>query len=151
MKLFMALMISILSIPAFALDPFNFTCDQNGVITTVIPGVKKAPISPVVGLNIKVINTTVPLFVIKVKNNSGVEKTLFTTDWAPPTVLSKEGQDLLTLLSFFYSDVSLADLAQLRAALPTDLLDGFAYLELKNNAGQIKKIAFQGSNPTECI
>lgn len=149
MKIILSILISFTSFSAFALDPYVFTCVQSGITITSVPGVKKAPVSPVVNLNIKVITNQVQLFLIKATLSDGREKNLYATDWVPPSELSKEGQDLFALLGLFYP-VNMATLAGLRAAIPSDLLDGFAYLELKDQSGSVLKLAFQGTSPSTC-
>lgn len=133
---------------AYGVDDYVFKCDQNGVLVESIIGLKKAPEHPVVGLNIKVLKQEVPLYVIQAKFGEAV-KNLFVTDWTSPTLLSDEGTDLLSLLNLFYG-YKTDDLQSLRAGLPTDLLETFAYLELKHTDGTITKLAFEGIDPTEC-
>ena len=118
-----------------AVDDYSFSCDIESDIVTSIPGLKKAPESPVVGLKIKVLKNEVPLYLIKA-STSASEKNLFVTDWVAPTELSQEGIDLLDLLSLF-KGIDVSNLESLRAGLPTDLLDTFAYLELKDQSGSI--------------
>lgn len=133
---------------AQAVDDYNFTCDLNGNIITSIPGLKKAPEHPVVGLKIKVLKIEVPLYLIQA-TTSGADKNIFVTDWVSPTELSQEGLELLDLLSLFMG-VDTSNLEAIRAGLPTDLLDSFAYLELKDNSGTITKLGFEGTTPYEC-
>lgn len=131
-----------------AVDDYNFTCDVESDVITSIPGLKKAPESPVVGLKIKVIKNEVPLYLIKASTSNG-EKNLFVTDWVAPTELSQEGLDLLDLLSLF-KGIDISTLESLRAGLPTDLLDTFAYLELKDQSGSIYKLGFDGLTMYDC-
>jgi hypothetical protein len=133
---------------AFAIDDYSFTCDIEGNIIQSLPGLKKAPVHPVVGLNIKVLKSEVPLYLIQASTSLG-DKNLFVTDWTSPSELSQDGLDLLDLLSIFMG-VDTSNLESLRAGLPTDLLDSFAYLELKNNDGSILKLGFDGTTPYEC-
>jgi hypothetical protein len=149
MKIFLSMFILFVSSSVFALDPYVFSCVQNGITTQSVPGVKKAPVSPVVNLNIKVLKNQVQLFMIKATTSDGKEKSLFATDWVAPSELSPDGENLFNLLGLFYP-VNMATLAGLRAALPTDLLDGFAYLELKDQSGSVLKLAFQGTSPSTC-
>lgn len=148
MKYFLMSMLLFVASQALAMDTYEFVCDNSGILAESIAGLKKAPVSPVVGLNIKVITTQPTLYLIKAKFN-GVEKNLFATDWVPPTQLSQDGEDLLSLLSLFY-DIKLEEVESLRAAMPTDLLETFAYLEVKNKAGVITKLGFQGTTPVLC-
>lgn len=148
MKYFFMFMILFGAFNALAMDTYEFVCDNSGILTESVPGLKKAPVSPVVGLNIKVITSQPTLYLIKAKFN-GAEKNLFATDWVPPTELSQDGEDLLSLLSLFY-DIKPEEVESLRAAMPTDLLDPFAYLEIKNKAGVITKLGFQGTTPVLC-
>ncbi len=141
-------MIVCFAVNAHAVDDYNFTCDLNGNIVTSLPGLKKAPEHPVVGLKIKVLKNEVPLYLIKA-TTSTVDKNIFVTDWVSPTELSQEGLDLLDLLSLFMG-VDTSNLESLRAGLPTDLLDSFAYLELKDKSGIITKLGFDGTDPYEC-
>lgn len=141
-------MIVCLAVNAHAVDDYNFTCDLDGNVITSIPGLKKAPEHPVVGLNIKVLQNEVPLYLIKATTSFG-DKNIFVTDWVAPTELSQEGLDLLDLLSLFMG-VDTSNLESLRAGLPTDLLDSFAYLELKDQSGLITKLAFDGTTPYTC-
>lgn len=133
---------------AYGVDDYNFTCDLNGNIVTSMPGLKKAPEHPVVGLKIKVLKSDVPLYLIKATTSLG-DKNIFVTDWVAPTELSQEGLDLLDLLSLFMG-VDTSNLEALRAGLPTDLLDSFAYLELKDQSGTITKLGFDGTDPYQC-
>lgn len=133
---------------SFAFDPYEFTCDMNGSVVQSLPGIKKAPENPVVGLNIKVIKNQVPLFLIQANTPTGT-KNLFATDWVAKDQVSQEGLDLLDLLELFFN-VKVANLKSLRAALPTDLLDGFAYVELLEDSGTVTKLGFEGTNPTVC-
>lgn len=133
---------------AFAVDEYTFQCDVNGVQVQAIAGLKKAPENPVVGLNIKVLNSQPSLYLIQASFDQTV-KNLFVTDWVSPTLLSPEGEDLLSLLSLFYG-IKTDDIESLRAGLPTDLLDGFAYLELKHADQTITKLAFEGIDPYTC-
>ncbi len=133
---------------AFAVDDYVFSCNMNGVAVQSIPGMKKAPESPVVGLVIKVIKQQVPLYVVQASFDQTV-KNIFVTDWQNPSILSPEGEDLLSLLALFY-DIKTDDLTSLRAGVPTDLLETFAYLELKHNDGTVTKLAFEGIDPTVC-
>ncbi|MCC6137187.1 MAG: hypothetical protein IT287_01025, partial [Bdellovibrionaceae bacterium] len=118
--LFSILITLLFAVTTYAVDDYVFSCDQNGVKINSILGMKKAPESPVVGLNIKVLKAQVPLYLIQASFDQ-TTKNLFVTDWVMPDVLSQEGQDLLSLLSLFY-DVKIDDLVSLRAGLPTDLL-----------------------------
>jgi hypothetical protein len=136
------------AIHAQAVDDYNFTCDLNGNIITSIPGLKKAPEHPVVGLKIKVLKSEVPLYLIQA-TTSTVDKNIFVTDWVSPTELSQEGLDLLDLLSLFMG-IDTSNLQSIRAGLPTDLLDSFAYLELKDQSGTITKLGFEGTTPYQC-
>jgi hypothetical protein len=131
-----------------AVDDYNFICDVESDVITSIPGLKKAPESPVVGLKIKVLKSEVPLYLIKASTSNG-EKNLFVTDWVAPTELSQEGLDLLDLLSLF-KGIDVSTLESLRAGLPTDLLDTFAYLELKDQSGIIYKLGFDGLTMYDC-
>ena len=131
-----------------AVDDYNFTCDIESDVIASIPGLKKAPESPVVGLKIKVIKSEVPLYLIKASTSNG-EKNLIVTDWVAPTELSLEGLDLLDLLSLF-KGIDVSTLESLRAGLPTDLLDTFAYLELKDQSGSIYKLGFDGLTMYDC-
>jgi hypothetical protein len=131
-----------------AMDDYNFTCDVESDVITSIPGLKKAPESPVVGLKIKVLKSEVPLYLIKASTSNG-DKNLFVTDWVAPTELSQEGLDLLDLLSLF-KGIDVSSLESLRAGLPTDLLDTFAYLELKDQSGSIYKLGFDGLTMYDC-
>ncbi len=131
-----------------AVDDFNFTCDIESDVIKSIPGLKKAPEHPVVGLKIKVLKNEVPLYLIKATTNSG-DKNLFVTDWVAPTALSQEGLDLLDLLSLF-KGIDISTLESIRAGLPTDLLDTFAYLELKDQSGSIYKLGFDGLTMYDC-
>lgn len=131
-----------------AVDDYNFTCDVESDVVTSIPGLKKAPESPVVGLKIKVLKSEVPLYLIKASTSNG-DKNLFVTDWVSPTELSQEGLDLLDLLSLF-KGIDVSSLESLRAGLPTDLLDTFAYLELKDQSGSIYKLGFDGLTMYDC-
>ena len=131
-----------------AVDDYNFTCDIESDVIASIPGLKKAPESPVVGLKIKVIKSEVPLYLIKASTSNG-EKNLIVTDWVAPTALSLEGLDLLDLLSLF-KGIDVSTLESLRAGLPTDLLDTFAYLELKDQSGSIYKLGFDGLTMYDC-
>lgn len=144
--MFLATLFFISSASAF--DAYQFSCNLSGVAVESIPGTKKAPNSPVVGLNIKVIKSQVPLYLIKA-NFNGVPKNLFVTDWASASDLSTEGENLLELLSLFFG-VDTANLSELRAGIPTDLLDTFAYLELKDKSGVVTKLGFEGTNPSQC-
>jgi hypothetical protein len=149
MKQFLLIIVSALfATSAFAIDDYVFTCDLNGVAVQSLTGLKKAPEHPVVGLNIKVLKSEVPLFLIQATFDATV-KNLFVTDWVAPDQLSPEGEDLLSLLSLFFG-VDTENLEALRAGLPTDLLETFAYLELKNNDGTVTKLAFEGTNPSTC-
>lgn len=148
MKFIFICMTSLFSVGAMALDDYNFSCDLGSYVIASKPGVKKAPESPVVGLNIKVLKQQVPLFLIKATAN-GAEKDLFVTDWHPKSILSQSGEELLDLLSLFYG-IDIGNLDKLRAGVPTNLLDSFAYLELKDNSGAITKLGFEGSNPSSC-
>lgn len=149
MKHFFSILITLLfAANGFAVDDYVFSCDQNGVKINSIAGMKKAPESPVVGLNIKVLKSQVPLYLIQASFDQTV-KNIFVTDWVSPDLLSQEGQDLLSLLSLFY-DVKIDDLQSLRAGLPTDLLETFAYLELKHADDTVTKLAFEGVEPTKC-
>ncbi len=141
-------MIVFFAVNAHAVDDYNFTCDLDGNIVTSIPGLKKAPEHPVVGLNIKVLKNEVPLYLIQATTSFG-DKNIFVTDWVSPTELSQEGLDLLDLLSLFMG-VDTSNLESLRAGLPTDLLESFAYLELKDQSGLITKLAFDGTTPYTC-
>jgi hypothetical protein len=136
------------AIHAQAVDDYNFTCDLNGNIITSIPGLKKAPEHPVVGLKIKVLKSEVPLYLIQA-TTSTVDKNIFVTDWVSPAELSQEGLDLLDLLSLFMG-IDTSNLESIRAGLPTDLLDSFAYLELKDQSGTITKLGFEGTTPYQC-
>ncbi len=138
----------VFSATAFGLEDFNFTCDVNGVQVQSIAGLKKAPESPVVGLNIKVLKNQVALYLIQANFDQTV-KNLFVTDWVNPDQLSEEGTDLLNLLSLFYG-IKTDDLESLRAGLPTDLLETFAYLELKHQDQTTTKLAFEGIDPYTC-
>lgn len=133
---------------AVAVDDYVFSCNVNGVAIQSILGMKKAPESPVVALNVKVLKQQVPLYVVQASFDQTV-KNLFVTDWQNPSILSSEGEDLLSLLSLFY-DIKTDDLTSLRAGVPTDLLDTFAYLELKHTDGSVTKLAFEGIDPTPC-
>lgn len=133
---------------AFALEDFVFSCTVNGVAVQSVAGMKKAPENPVVGLVIKVIKQQVPLYLIQA-NFDQTTKNLFVTDWQNPSILSPEGEDLLSLLALFY-DIKTDDLTSLRAGVPSDLLETFAYLELKHNDGTVTKLAFEGIEPTVC-
>lgn len=148
MKYLIIAIMSLFTVNALALEDFSFSCDLAGQVITSEPGLKKAPEHPVVGLKIKVLKNDVPLYLIKATTSNG-EKNLFATDWTPPTELSQEGLDLLELLSLFLG-VDTTNLQGLRAALPTDLLDTFAYLELKDQSGTVRKLGFDGSTPHEC-
>jgi hypothetical protein len=141
-------MIVFFAVNAHAVDDYNFTCDLDGNIVSSLPGLKKAPEHPVVGLNIKVLKNEVPLYLIQATTSFG-DKNIFVTDWVAPTELSQEGVDLLDLLSLFMG-VDTSNLESLRAGLPTDLLDSFAYLELKDQSGLITKLAFDGTTPYTC-
>lgn len=141
-------MIVFFALNAQAVDDYNFTCDLDGNVITSVPGLKKAPEHPVVGLNIKVLKNEVPLYLIQATSSFG-DKNIFVTDWVAPTELSQEGLDLLDLLSLFMG-VDTSTLESLRAGLPTDLLDSFAYLELKDQSGLITKLAFDGTTPYTC-
>ena len=136
------------TVNANAMDDYNFTCDVDSDVIKSIPGLKKAPEHPVVGLKIKVLKNEVPLYLIKASTNAG-EKNLFVTDWVAPTELSQEGLDLLDLLSLF-KGIDVSNLESLRAGLPTDLLDTFAYLELKDQSGSIYKLGFDGLTMYDC-
>lgn len=138
----------IFSATTFAIDEYSFQCDVNGVSVQSIAGLKKAPENPVVGLNIKVLKSEVSLYLIQASFDQST-KTLFATDWVSPTLLSPEGEDLLSLLALFYG-IKTDDLLGLRAGLPSDLLDGFAYLELKHADQSITKLAFEGVDPYVC-
>lgn len=138
----------VFSASSFAVDDYVFECDQNGVIVKSIIGLKKAPEHPVVGLNIKVLKQQVPLYVVQASFDQTV-KNLFVTDWTSPSVLSSEGEDLLSLLSLFYG-IETSDVTSLRAGVPTDLLETFAYLELKHSDNSVTKLAFEGIEPTTC-
>ncbi len=131
-----------------AVDDYNFSCDIESDVIASIPGLKKAPESPVVGLKIKVLKSEVPLYLIKASTSNG-DKNLFVTDWVAPTELSQEGLDLLDLLSLF-KGIDVSSLESLRAGLPTDLLDTFAYLELKDKSGSIYKLSFDGLTMYDC-
>jgi hypothetical protein len=131
-----------------AVDDYNFTCDIESNVITSQPGLKKAPEHPVVGLKIKVLKNEVPLYLIKATTNNG-DKNLFVTDWVSPTELSQEGLDLLDLLSLF-KGVNTSTLESIRAGLPTDLLDTFAYLELKDQSGSVMKLGFDGMTAYDC-
>lgn len=133
---------------AFALDPYTFKCDVKGTIVEAVPGNKKAPEHPVVGLQIKVLKNQVPLFLIKAKFGAA-DKNMFVTDWTKRDNLSQDGLDLLELLSTFM-EVKTDDVTELRAGLPTDLLEKFAYLELKRADGTVTKLGFEGSDPYTC-
>jgi len=148
MRHLFVLLILTLSIPVFAVDEYAFVCDNSGIHAESLPGLKMAPNSPVVGLNIKVIEEQVPLFLIKA-NFNGVEKNMFATDWVAPTELSQDGKDLLDLLGLFFN-IQTQNVTSLRAAVPTDLLDSFAYLEVKESSGTITKLSFQGTLPAAC-
>lgn len=147
-QLFSILVAVLFTANAYAVEDYVFKCDQNGTIVESIVGMKQAPEHPVVGLNIKVLKQEVPLFVIQAKFNETI-KNLFVTDWTSPTLLSQEGTDLLSLLGLFYG-IETGDLQSLRAGLPTDLLETFAYLELKHADGSVTKLAFEGIDPTVC-
>jgi hypothetical protein len=148
MRIILFISMSIFAASAFAFDDYNFSCDLGSFTVKSLPGVTKAPESPVVGLKIKVLKQDVPLYLIKASTNTG-DKNLFVTDWESPSILSQDGLDLLDLLSLFF-DVDTTTLESLRAGLPTDLLDTFAYLELKDKSGTITKLGFDGSNPSPC-
>lgn len=148
MKYLMLMALSLFATSAFALDDYTFKCDMGSFTIAAQPGVKKASESPVVGLNIKVLKQQVPLFLIKATTSTG-EKNLFVTDWTPKSNVSEEGTELLDLLGFFY-DIDVDTMESLRAGIPTDLLDTFAYLEVKDKSGKITKLGFEGSNPSEC-
>lgn len=138
----------VLASSAYAIDDYNFTCDMDGVQVKSLTGLKKAPESPVVSLNIKVIKNQVPLFLIQASFGQQV-KNLFVTDWVAPTELSEDGNNLLDLLSVFLG-VDTSNLQGLRAGIPSDLLDTFAYLELKDQSGTVTKLAFEGTSPSTC-
>ncbi len=148
MKSLMIILVSFFALTASAVEEFKFNCDLGGFTVDSTPGIQKAPESPVVGLNIKVLKEQVPLYLMKAKSTKG-DKDLFITDWTSPTKLSQEGIDLLDLLSFFFP-VDPANVDSLRAGIPTNLLDTFAYLEIKDKNGQIIKLGFDGANPSEC-
>ncbi len=136
------------TVKVYAMDDYNFTCDIESDVITSIPGLKKAPEHPIVGLKIKVLKNEVPLYLIKATTITG-EKNFFVTDWVAPTELSQEGLDLLELLSLFMG-VDTTTLESLRAGLPTDLLETFAYLELKDESGAITKLGFSDLTPYTC-
>ncbi len=148
MKYLFSILTIVFAANAYGVDDYVFKCDQNGVMIESIVGMKQAPEHPVVGLNIKVLKQQVPLYVIQAKFGEAT-KNLFVTDWAKPDMLSEEGTDLLSLLNLFYG-YKTDDLESIRAGLPTDLLETFAYLELKQKDGTVTKLAFEGITPTEC-
>lgn len=139
-----------ISSSAFALDAYEFNCDLDGNVIQSIPGAKPAPEHPVVGLKIKVLqNDNVPLYMMKATSSVSGNKNIFVTDWIAPSELSQDGLDLLQLLQFFMG-IDTSNLESLRAGLPTDLLDTFAYLELKDQSGLITKLGFDGTTPYTC-
>ncbi len=141
--------ITIFATSAFAVEDYKFNCDLGNFKVEGIKGISKAPDSPVVGLNIKVLKEQVPLYLMKAKSTNG-DKDLFITDWTSSSKLSQEGTDLLDLLGFFFP-IDTANIDVLRAGLPTNLLDTFAYLEIKDKQGNILKLGFDGANPVECF
>lgn len=153
MKLIITISALLFSINVWAVDEYSFQCAMESMTVNSLVGMKQAPDNPVVGLNIKVLSEEVPLYLIKAdfkaQDGVAVAKDLFVTDWVSPDLLSAKGKDLLDLLSLFYG-VETENLKSLRAAIPTNILEDFAYLELKNNNGTIKKLGFKGIDPTEC-
>jgi hypothetical protein len=85
---------------------------------------------------------------MKAKGSTG-DKDLFITDWTSSSKLSQDGKDLLDLLSIFFP-VDPANVDTLRAGIPTNLLDTFAYVEIKDKQGHVLKLGFDGTNPSEC-
>jgi len=149
MKTLAILAISFFTVSAFAFEDYSFNCDLGSFTVQSVPNsTSKAPESPVVGLNIKVLKQQVPLFLMKAKSSNG-DKDLFITDWTSPTLLSEDGNNLLDLLGLFYP-VDSSNIDSLRAGIPTNLLDTFAYIEIKDKQGNILKLGFDGTNPTEC-
>jgi len=149
MKLISIILVTVFSSVSFgAFEAYSFNCDMGSFKINSKPGVKKAPDNPVVGLNIKVLKEQVPLYLIKA-DQDGVEKDMFVTDWATPDKLSQDGVELFDLLGIFFG-IDTSNLAFLRAGIPTNLLDSFAYLELKDKNGTVTKLGFEGVNPTSC-
>ncbi len=148
MKL-LGIVLFFISTSAFAMDAYEFNCDLDGNVIQSLPGVKAAPEHPVVGLKIKVLKTDVPLYLMKATSSVSGNKNIFVTDWIAPTELSQDGLDLLQLLQLFMN-IDTSNLEGLRAGLPTDLLDTFAYLELKDQSGLITKLGFEGTTPYTC-
>lgn len=135
-----------------AVDEYTFSCQIENTLVSSMPGMKQAPDNPVVGLNIKVLKSEVPLYLIKASFTTAgvaVEKDLFVTDWVKTDMLSAKGNDLLSLLSLFYG-VDTANIKVLRAAIPSNILEDFAYLEIKDNSNVVKKLGFKGIDPTDC-
>lgn len=153
MKLLISLFIFAFAVNAAAVEGADFKCQLAGQTIKSLPGLKKAPENYVVELKIKVITEQVPLYLINTELTSAdgevSEKALFLTDWTPKSNLSEEGEELLGLLSFFFG-IDTSKVTELRAAMPTDLLDTFAYLELKDQSGNVTKLGFEGVNPEQC-
>lgn len=152
MKLIITLTSLLVTTSALAVDPYSFNCDlSNGTKVESVPGLKQAPDNPVVGLNIKVLKDEVPLFLVQAKftSSAAIVKSLFVTDWVTVDHLSQKGHDLLSLLSLVTS-VDTDNVVSLRAAIPSDLLDDFAYLELKDKSGKVSKLGFKGIDPSTC-
>ncbi|MBY0314299.1 MAG: hypothetical protein K2Q26_02180 [Bdellovibrionales bacterium] len=148
MKTIVSLFVLLFAFNVFAVEDFSFSCDIEGTAVVSKPGIQQAPDNPVVGLEIKVLNKQVPLYVIKA-TFAGVEKDLFATDWTKTDNLSQKGKDLLSLLELFYG-IDAANVDVLRAGIPANILEDFAYLELKDKSGTLTKLGFKGINPTEC-
>ena len=74
---------------------------------------------------------------------------MFATDWTPKSNLNKEGEDLLFLLSLFYG-IDASSVTHLRAAVPSDILTDFAYLELLFADKSVTKLGFEGTSPEAC-
>lgn len=149
MKL-LGIVLFFMSTSAFALDAYDFNCDLDGKVIQSLPGAKAAPEHPVVGLKIKVLkNDNIPLYLMKATSSVAGDKNIFVTDWIAPTELSQDGLDLLQLLQLFMG-IDTSNLESIRAGLPTDLLDTFAYLELKDPSGMITKLGFEGTTPYTC-
>ena len=148
MKYLILMAMSFFAASAFGFDAYQFHCDLGSFTVDSTAGVTKAPESPVVALNIKVLTQQVPLFVMKAKSSTG-DKDLFVTDWTSPSLLSADGNNLLQLLAIFYP-VDPNNIDSLRAAIPTNLLDTFAYIEIKDKKGVVLKLGFDGSNPSQC-
>ena len=153
MKTLAVLLTMAVSFQTMAFEDASFKCQVGSLTYTALPGVQRAPESPVVALQVKVLENQVPLFLVQadveLSPTETVKKNLFITDWTTTSNLSAEGQDLLSLLSFFYG-VNTGSVEKLRAAIETDIVQEFAFLELVYVDGTSLKLGFEGINPQEC-